>query len=72
MGNLQSLNLAKTEITDAGLGHLKSLHDLRVVDITGTRVTDAGLDEYRKKAFFRILRADRPEPVHDKLWFDDD
>jgi hypothetical protein len=43
LGRLQSLSLAGTEITDAGLRHLKGLPRLESLDLSGTRVTDAGM-----------------------------
>ena len=38
-----SVNLTKTQITDAGLVHLKGLTKLKGLDLDDTRVTDAGL-----------------------------
>ena len=38
---LKHLDLFSTEITDAGLMHLKGLTNLESLDLTGTQVTDA-------------------------------
>ena len=40
---LQSLSLADTQVTDAGLEHLKGLKELRSLDLTTTHVTDQGV-----------------------------
>lgn len=46
---LESLNLTKCSmITDKGLQHLRSLKNLRKLDVRATRVTEAGLAELRK------------------------
>jgi hypothetical protein len=37
------LDLSHTQVSDAGLGHLKALKQLRCLDLDGTRITDAGL-----------------------------
>jgi hypothetical protein len=36
-------NLRATQITDAGLVHLKKLKQLETLTLTGARVTDAGV-----------------------------
>ncbi|HEX7623738.1 MAG TPA: hypothetical protein VF400_09225, partial [Anaeromyxobacteraceae bacterium] len=43
LGNLEALHLAHTDITDAGLVHLRRLARLRKINLSGTRVTDAGV-----------------------------
>jgi hypothetical protein len=40
---LRYLTLHGSQVTDAGIGHLKELNDLRTIDLGGTRVTKAGL-----------------------------
>jgi ribose/xylose/arabinose/galactoside ABC-type transport system permease subunit len=42
IGNLSSLSLAKTQITDQGLPALKPLTTLKRIDLTGTKVTRGG------------------------------
>ncbi len=37
------VDFEKTQVTDAGLVHLKALTEIEVLDLTGTQVTDAGL-----------------------------
>ena len=44
---LQTLDLGDTQITDAGLVHLKGLASLQELSLDGTKVTDAGLNEPR-------------------------
>ena len=41
---LQTLSLADTEITDAGLEHLQGLSNLEVLYLTYTQVTDVGVE----------------------------
>ena len=41
--SLESLNLTKTSITDAGLEHVEGLTNLKWISLEGTAVTDAGL-----------------------------
>ena len=41
---LHSLDLSGTQVTDAGLEHLKGRGDLRELNLPGTQVTDAGLE----------------------------
>jgi len=43
MGNQGRLNLSHTQVTDAGLVHLKGLTKLGYLDLRHTQVTDAGL-----------------------------
>ena len=45
---LQSLDLRKTEITDAGLVNLKGLTGLQWLYLMGTKVTEAGVAELKK------------------------
>jgi hypothetical protein len=35
-------------VTDAGLVHLKSLRNLKCIDLSGTKVTDAGIAQLRR------------------------
>jgi internalin A len=42
---LQSLGLAGTQISDAGLKSLAGLKQLRTLNLAGTRITDVGLQE---------------------------
>ena len=44
MANLQTLRLSYTQVTDAGLVHLKGLNNLAALTLTNTDVTDAGLE----------------------------
>jgi hypothetical protein len=45
---LTDLNLARTQITDAGLRHLKGLTGLWSLYLSGTQVTDAGVQQLRQ------------------------
>jgi hypothetical protein len=40
---LQSLDLQETNVTDAGLKHLRGLTQLDSLDLRKTKVTDAGV-----------------------------
>jgi hypothetical protein len=42
--NLQRLNLARTDLTDESLPHLKVLGQLQLLDLTGTSVSSKGLE----------------------------
>jgi hypothetical protein len=42
------LSLNRTQISDAGLEHLKGLTSLRFLSINGTQVTDAGVEKLQK------------------------
>ena len=42
-GRITSIDLRGTQVTDAGLVHLKGLTSLRLLALDGTQVTDAGL-----------------------------
>ena len=44
-GRVVELNLSSTQITDAGLVHLKGLTTLQQLNLNGTKVTDAGVVE---------------------------
>ncbi len=46
--SLNRLNLAGTEIDDAGLFHLKELGGLRYLWLTGTQVSDAGVTDLQE------------------------
>ena len=41
--NLRTLDLSRTNFTDAHLGHVKRLTDLRVLSVADTKVTDEGI-----------------------------
>jgi len=43
LGNAVVVGLNDTELTDAGLVHLRDLPKLRFLSLTGTQITDAGL-----------------------------
>ena len=43
LAEVKSLNLSGTQVTDAGLAHLKGLAGLQWLSLRGTQVTDAGL-----------------------------
>ena len=43
MTKLVDLDLTRTQVTDAGLAHLKGLVNLATLDLDGTKLTDAGL-----------------------------
>ena len=45
---LEELFLDSTQITDAGLEHLRGLTQLRTVDLRNTQVTDKGVNELKK------------------------
>jgi Leucine-rich repeat (LRR) protein len=45
--NLSVLDLQDTQVTDAGLEHLKGLPNLSVLSLQGTQVTDAGVNELK-------------------------
>ena len=47
MPQLQRLDISHTQVTDAGLGHLKGLTQLDALWLNGTQVTDAGLNASR-------------------------
>jgi Leucine-rich repeat (LRR) protein len=44
---LQRLDLQNTQISDAGLPHLRGFRRLRELDLTGTRVSPAAAAELR-------------------------
>ena len=47
-GRVVELNLNRTEITDAGLSHLKKLTNLQTLFLKDTKVTDAGIAELQE------------------------
>ena len=55
---LQLLNLAHTQVTDAGLEHLKGLAQLKELNLSYTHVTDAGLEHL--KGLTQLLRVEAP------------
>jgi len=44
---LQTLNLAATQVTDAGIKHLASLSQLKKLDLSRTAIDDAGVEELK-------------------------
>ncbi len=45
--NLKSLRLDGTQVTDAGMAHLKGLYRLAHLDVRRTRVTAAGTNQLK-------------------------
>jgi hypothetical protein len=45
---LQTLNLRLTQVSDAGLAHLRGLTELQTLDLGTTRVTAEGVKDLRK------------------------
>ena len=45
---MQTLLLQGTKVTDAGLGHLKGLTNLRTLYLFLTQITDAGIADLKK------------------------
>ena len=68
--NLSELDLAVTEVTDAGLTRLKGLTNLSELDLSDTRVSDVGVNELRQTLpRLKIVRVvpgplNRPGIVH--------
>ena len=50
-----TLNLAGTQVTDAGLKELKDFQSLQTLDLRGARVTDAGLKELKGLHSLQLL-----------------
>jgi hypothetical protein len=48
LSDLQFLSLDGTQVTDAGLAHLKGLNGLKWLKLTKTSVTDAGVAKLRE------------------------
>ena len=48
LSNLEVLRLSFTQVTDAGLIHLKGLKKLKSIDLSGTQVTDVTLVHLRR------------------------
>jgi hypothetical protein len=46
---LTTLNLHRTEVTDACLEHLKSMRSLRYLALGGTQVTTAGMEALQRE-----------------------
>ena len=47
-GQVIHVNLERTQVTDAGLVHLKGLTNLQELDLSRTRTTDAGVADLQK------------------------
>ena len=45
---LRDLNLYRSKITDAGLGHLKGLPGLRRLTLENAAITDAGCQDFQR------------------------
>ena len=52
---VQAMGLIDTQVTDAGLVHLKGLTNLEVLSLEGTQVTDAGLVHLKRLTNLRWL-----------------
>lgn len=48
IANIQQLSLMGTDITDAGLEHLKELNSLQQLDLSATKIADAGLESLKE------------------------
>jgi hypothetical protein len=46
--SLQELRLENTQVTDAGLAHLKGLTSLVALSLSNTQVTDAGVADIQR------------------------
>jgi hypothetical protein len=54
--NLQVLTLGSTQVTDAGLEHLKGLAKLKILSLSNSKgVTDAGLEHLKGMSSLRQL-----------------
>ena len=42
--SVETLDLSRTQVSDAGLEHLKGLTSLTALDLSGTQVTDEGVE----------------------------
>jgi Leucine-rich repeat (LRR) protein len=56
LANLESLSLARSQVTDAGLVHLKGMSNLKGLCLYETQVTDAGLTHLAGMTDLRSLR----------------
>ncbi len=45
---LRELSLARTQVTDSGLTHLRGLRELETLWLDNTQVTDTGINELKK------------------------
>ena len=48
LADLRRLSLRGTQVTDAGLIHLKDLPNLQFLDLAGTQVTEAGVSNLKE------------------------
>jgi len=53
--NLRGLDLTDSEVTDAGLEHLKGLSGLSSLYLSGTQITDAGLEHLAELSSLEML-----------------
>ncbi|NQU24227.1 MAG: hypothetical protein HQ567_23340 [Candidatus Nealsonbacteria bacterium] len=61
LGNVLIVRFDGTQVTDAGLVHLKSLPNIEAIDLLDTRVTDAGLAHLKSLRSLQWLRFDGTE-----------
>jgi len=54
-GEVIFVNLDNTQITGAGLEHLKGMTGLKVLDLDGTQITDAGLEHLKGMTSLKTL-----------------
>ena len=55
-GDVRYVDLSETQVTDAGLKHLRGLTQLQVLTLDSTQVTDAGLEHLRGLTQLRELQ----------------
>lgn len=54
--SLEELGLNDTDVTDAGLVHLRSLHELTALGLARTRITNQGLPEVQRLPKLQVLQ----------------
>lgn len=62
--HLRKLDLARTQIGDSGVAHLRHLMALKSLDVSGTRITDAALSHLAGLTSLEVLNLDHT-PVSD-------